>query len=309
MKVVIPFVQINAHNPNLSLRNFSSALNTYFECIVVAFTSLKQWNPNLKLQLTTNLAVKEPYSSQLNELSVEIKIVQYMHNPPSEFGETFRGCFYLFDAIIAEDEDVLYIDPDVLCVGSIPLEIFEDCVIGALDLQFADSKEINGISPLEARKIYSQLLTKQIEVSHKHFGGEAIYISRLIKNSLVSDIDKLWIANVSAGKNGKIYLPTEEHILSLIFSNYAILNLDFLVLRIWTTMRYRKVEGGIFDKQNPVLWHLPSEKSFGFHKAYQLILKDKLFKYNSDSANRNYCRKIFGVNRSLVSQLFNRIVS
>ena len=76
MKVVIPFVQINAHNPNLSSRTFSSALNTYFECIVVAFTSLKQWNPNLKLQLTTNLAVKEPYAYQLNELNVEIKIVE-----------------------------------------------------------------------------------------------------------------------------------------------------------------------------------------------------------------------------------------
>ena len=309
MKVVIPFVQIDAHNPNLSSRNFSSALNTYFKCIIVAFASLRQCNPNLKLQLTTNLEVKEPYKDQLNKLNVDIKIVKYIHNQPSEFGETFRGCFYLFDAIIAENEDVLYIDPDVFCVGSIPLDFFEDCVIGALDLQFADSKVINGISPVEARKIYSQLLTKHVGKSHKHFGGEAIYISQSIKNSLVSDIDKLWIANISASKKGEKFLTTEEHILSLIFSNYSITNLDFLILRIWTTTRYRKIEGGIFEKQNPILWHLPSEKSFGFHKAYQLILNNKLFRYNSELASRNYYRKIFGIDRSIVSKLLNRMLS
>jgi len=309
MKIIIPFVQINAHNPNLSSRNFNSALNTYFECIVVAFASLKQWNPNLKLQLTTNLAVKSPYAYQLKKLNVDIKIVQYLHNPPIEFGETFRGCFYLFDAIMAENEDVLYIDPDVLCVGFIPLEIFEDCTIGALDLQFADNTEINGISPLEARTIYSQLSTKQVEEPHKHFGGEAIYVSKVIKDSLVSDIDSLWNANVSAGISGKKFLPTEEHMLSLIFSNYSIKNLNFLILRIWTTMRYRKTEGGILDKHNPILWHLPSEKSFGFHKAYKLVRKNKLFKYSDESMNRNYFKKIFGIDKSKVSQFFNRIVN
>ena len=138
MKIVIPFVQIDAHNPNLSSRKTISASDTYFECIVIAFASIKHWNPKFRLQLTTNIPVREPFAYQLKELNVETKIIDYAFNPPIEFGNSFRGCFYLFDAIIAESEDVLYIDPDVVCVGAIPQDIFKNCEIGALDLRFAD---------------------------------------------------------------------------------------------------------------------------------------------------------------------------
>lgn len=309
MKIVIPFVQIDAHNPNLSSRKTISASDTYFECIVIAFASIKHWNPKFRLQLTTNIPVREPFAYQLKELNVETKIIDYAFNPPIEFGNSFRGCFYLFDAIIAESEDVLYIDPDVVCVGAIPQDIFKNCEIGALDLRFADNKEINGISPSEARKIYSQMYNRQELKSHNHYGGEAVFISKLVKDSLVSDIQKLWIANTSAAVRGESFLTTEEHILSLIFSDYLVSDLNSLILRIWTTMHYNKIEGGTLEVQKPSLWHLPSEKSFGFHTAYRLNQKNQLFKFSDEAKNQSDLRKIFGIDKSKVSRILTRILS
>ena len=308
MKIVIPFVQISAHNPNLSSRKTPSASDIYFECIVVAFASIKHWNPKFRLQLTTNVQVREPFACQLQELNVEIKIIDYAHNPPKEFGTSFRGCFYLFDAIIAENEDTLYIDPDVFCVGPLPQGFFENCLIAALDLRFADDKAINGITPSEAREIYSQLCTTQDLTSHNHFGGEAVFISKSVKESLVPDIENLWNANVLAGASGKSYLTTEEHILSIIFSKYSVSPLNSIILRIWTTIRYSKIEGGNLEVDKPNLWHLPSEKSFGFHKAYQLYLRNELFHYGDRKTSQKYFREIFGVDKSRISRILTRIL-
>lgn len=308
MKIVIPFVQIDAHNPNLSSRRTISASDAYFECIVIAFASIKYWNPTFRLQLTTNIPVKNPFALQLKELKVETKLLDYTFNPPTEFGNSFRGCFYLFDAIIAEKEDVLYIDPDVVCVGPIPQDIFQACEIGALDLRFEDNKEINGITPSEARRIYSQLTKRQELKTHRHYGGEAVFISRLVKESLVSDIQKLWIANKSAAVRGENFLTTEEHILSLIFSNYLVNDFNSLILRVWTTMRYNKIEGGTLEVQKPSLWHLPSEKSFGFHTAYRLNQKNQLFKFKDKSKNERFLRKIFGIDKSKVCRILTRIL-
>jgi len=279
------------------------------QCIIVAFASLRHWNRDATLQLTTNKSIDKVYEKQLNHLDVSIKIVSYLHNPPMEFGDTFRGCFYLFDAMIAEEGSALFIDPDVYCVGPVSFDQLQKNVIGALNLNFHDDKIINGISPLDARNIYTELTKLMMPKPHSHYGGEAIYIPREIRNELLQDIEVLWIKNIEAAKKGNPFLTTEEHVISLVLANYQVQNLKDIILRIWTSIKYTKVEGGILDVNRTVLWHLPAEKSYGFHTAYKLLQRGKLFEAKKRTFNRTSDATIFHLNYSRYKKILNRFFS
>jgi hypothetical protein len=306
MKVVIPFAQIDAYNPNLDSKSASSSVETYFQCIVVAFASLRRWNPKLSLQLTTNLPIKESYTNFLSKFEVEIKIVDYTFNPPEEFGNTFRGCFFLFDAIAAEEDDVLFIDPDVYCIGEIPLEIFLNEQFGALILGFPDDKNINGLTPFQARKIIAEIGSYPAIVDHKHYGGEAIFVPSKLRGVFIQEINEIWGKNIAAAIRGEPFLTTEEHIISLILSNYKVTNLDSVVLRIWTTIKYGRVEGGLLSSSGKSLWHLPAEKSYGFKTAYHLLLEGKLYQDISKSKQLSFEQRIFHI-KNRYQRLFHQI--
>ncbi len=276
------------------------------QCIIVAFASLRNWNRDATLQLTTNKSVDKVYEKQLNHLDVSIKIVSYLHNPPIEFGDTFRGCFYLFDAMIAEEGSALFIDPDVYCVGPVSFDQLQKNVIGALNLNFHDDKIINGITPLDARNIYTELTKLTMPKPHSHYGGEAIYIPREIRNELLQDIEVLWIKNIEAAKKGNPFLTTEEHVISLVLANYEVQNLKDIILRIWTSIKYTKVEGGILEVNKTVLWHLPAEKSYGFRTAYKLLQRGKLFEAKKGAFNRTSDATIFHLNYSRYKKILNR---
>jgi hypothetical protein len=276
------------------------------QCIVVAIASLRHCKLDATLQITTNKPLDKVYEKQLDDLDVSIEIVSYLHNPPIEFGDTFRGCFYLFDAMIAEEESVLFIDPDVYCVGPVSFDQLQKNVIGALNLNFHDDKVINGISPLEARNIYIELTKLLMPKPHSHYGGEAIYIPREIRNELLQDIEVLWNKNIESAKKGNPFLTTEEHVMSLVLANYQVQNLNDIILRIWTSIRYTKVEGGIFDMKKTVLWHLPAEKSYGFRTAYKLLQQGKLFETQKRNFTRTSNAKIFHLNYSKYKKIINR---
>lgn len=306
MKIVIPFVQIDADNPNLRKKDVSLSSSTYFQCIVVSFASLRYLHPTLQLQLTTNRSLPEEYSRQLEAINVNTKLVTYEHNPPASFGNRFRGCFYLIDAIKAENEDTLYLDPDIFCIRPIPIEKMKLDSIAALDLKFGDLKNINGITPKDARSISSLLLGKTFDNVHKHFGGEAIYIPNILKEKLVTEIEVIWQKNLILAEMGRAFLPTEEHILSIVFSNYTVEELNFIILRIWTTIKYSKTEGGKTDLGRLSLWHLPAEKSYGFIKAYELYQQGNLFNKKKNGNIIDFYSTLFGINNTFLQKLWFR---
>lgn len=126
MEIVIPFARINAINPNLSSSQSADTSSDYYKCIIVSFMSFRKFNPNIKLVLATNFSRPKEYSNWLIELGLEIRLIHFDFEPPSEFGEKFKGCFYIFDALRCANENALYIDSDVFCIreiGSLPDEM------------------------------------------------------------------------------------------------------------------------------------------------------------------------------------------
>jgi len=258
--VVIPFALSPDTNPNLPSSTPSDTVNIYFRCICVSFASIRLNNPSIELQLTTNLQPPDNYLKILSTIGVAIQIIPFTFEPYYLSLKKYRTSFFIFDAIKNQDSNTLYIDPDVICTGSIKFKEFEDEFLGGLVLDFPSKNEINGISPQDAELIFSQLNQKSLNF-YQHIGGELIYIPISKKRHLIDKLETLWNLNNDLARRGHKFLPTEEHFFSCLFSTEPFHNLDYLGLRIWTTYFNRFSEGGIFQPTSLPLWHLPAEKA------------------------------------------------
>lgn len=273
MKVSIPFAHTDADNPNMRNETQVENIEIYMQNIIVCFASLRKFNPTLKLQLITNKKVR--VTKLLEKLNVELSYIPFTFYPPDIYGKRFAGCFYIFDGISAMTESTLFIDPDILCMNRLDLQYFNSLeaagAIGALDLQFSPSKDVNGLSHLEAIDIFSRISEKNVTTNF-HVGGEAFFLPISLKEHFANQVTDYW--EYAKLKSQVTLLPTEEHIFSVLLSNFKYSRINHMVNRIWTTKSYRKIEGGNFEN-GLSLWHLPAEKTRGFLQIYKLIVKDE----------------------------------
>jgi hypothetical protein len=302
MEIVIPFANIESINPNLNI-NYSDSKTFYYKNIAIAFASIRRWNQDLSLRFVTNYKPPKYLETILERLSVSVDIIEFNHKPPDYYGKRFLGCFYLFDAIYSMKESTLFLDPDVLCTGEFVtlLGKIGDSFAG-LDLKFPKDKDVNGLTPISARKLFSTMTNRIISTPIKHVGGEAIFIP-FAKKELFLEIFSTYWNRAQIAKDNDLFLPTEEHIVSSIFAEYGFHDLNSIVLRIWTTLRYNKIEGGTFSPQIP-LWHLPSEKNKGFVKLFNAYDQDLSYLENFSEADFKYDNlNIFGIEFNFLKRL------
>ena len=263
MKVVIPFAVYNDINPNIPNFSYDEALDAYYKCICVAFGSIKINNPLIYLQLSTNMPPPRRYSEILTKMGVSIRIIPFTFLPDLLKLNKYRTSFYLFDAILNEETNILYLDPDIICVSPIKLTRDEENCLGGLILEFNDNADVNGISPRNASLIFAKYANKIIN-KHRHIGGEILYIPAEKHKEMNEKIRALWEYNNKLAQNRSDFLTTEEHIISCLFSSEKYFNLKHIALRIWTTRISKFSEGGKFNPLELPIWHLPSEKFGAF---------------------------------------------
>jgi hypothetical protein len=276
MEIAVPFVQIQARNPNIKDSEFADSGLTYFKCILVCFATLRNVDPKANLVLYTNIEPPSSINAQLRNLLVETRIQPYTFNPPEIFGDTFRGCFYLFDAIKNSTSSTLFIDPDIVAVDSVSdIEKYCGNKVGVFELDYSEHESVNGISISAAHRIYLEFLRMQeieaFEKSRRHLGGEAIFVPKSSITQLSQAISSYWEWNKKLAFQGKPYLTTEEHIITNILSPSQTVLLNPFISRIWTTKKFTKHQGNSQNIFKLKLWHLPSEKSRGFLKMYDLL--------------------------------------
>jgi len=299
MKVVIPFAQVATINPNIDNKKIESSLITYLKCIVVSFASIRKFNPKIELCLVTNYPIPDEFIKLLNILNAEIKLTPFTHEPPPEFGDKFRGCFYIFDAIGEFDESILIVDPDVICIDGLGW-IEDECgeKIGVFPIDFEERKAINGISRAVAAEIYGNYLgtLPGNQIARPHLGGEILYIPQTKLSELCTAIEKFWAWNLQAAKIGRGFLTTEEHIFSYIIKESQSINLNSYISRIWTSYSYRKHQGNDLPINSLCLWHLPSEKLRGFEEMFNYYQRnsDEFDKCN-DRIFKRKVRKVFHI--------------
>lgn len=304
MQIVIPFAQVEAINPNLSELDYRANVSKYFKCIVVACFSFRQLNPKLKIILVTNLEVDSIFASIFELLEVEILVTEYSFNPPPEFGDTFRGCFFLFDALRILTDDSLIIDPDVICVQSVDeMQVSLGNRIAVFRPLFSSNKLINGMTPNEANQIYDIYDGNLIDSEPRHIGGEAIYLPSKYINELFKKVSQFWAWNIERAKRGDNFLTTEEHILTVLLRNIQCESLAPFLSRIWTAKSYRRIEGELQDLEKMVMWHLPSEKGRGFQTVYSKIFESETLTGQNLLVNHDFYRK----EMNLMPNFFERI--
>ena len=323
MDIVIPFAQIDAVNPNVARKHQGSSTNVYFECIVVAFSTIRNSNSEANLLLITNKPVPDPILLQLTKLRVEVKEIPYLFNPPDEFGEHFRGCFFLFDAISAAQSSTLFLDPDIVVLKNLS-RVVELCEnrIGVFPIHFEESKEINGNTHQQAMSIYNcfrqEIGLPTRSSSHGHLGGEVLFVPSEKIKLLKNRIQEFWFWNSEQAKNELPFLRTEEHILSCLLMDEKVQTLSTLISRIWTTKRYTGHEGSAVAIEKLAIWHLPSEKSYGFRSFYKKLQKRDFLLSMSEDEIFNFARhemhvdifsnKILSLFFSILSKFRNRML-
>jgi hypothetical protein len=274
MKVCIPFTPMPAsENPNINSSSDAKSKDTYYKTIIVSFFSLRKFNPFLNLTLITTEEPPKHFHKQLDYLSVNIQIIPFIHRPPQKFASRFTGCFYLLDALsIEEQDDCLYLDPDVLCLSKIPVIFSPNMSILAYALEISPFKEVSGLKIEDSKNIAFEIFTNNpIKTqSYQFYGGEFYYIPRISRKSLAKNMDLAFLNSVQRFELGSSYFPTEEHLLSAAFINLEVAPANHLISRVWTAPTYRNVTGTEMERN---FLHFPAEKEWGFTKTYKKLFK------------------------------------
>ncbi len=312
VQIAIPFAQVESINPNIGETNFVNNQEIYFRNIYTCFISIRKHNPDVELRLFTNKELPDLYQEQLDGLGVAITLTPFTFNPPEEYGNLFRGCFYIFDAIARMKISTLFLDPDIICIKKIDMAEIEQYSfqnrIGIFYPGFDNEKKINGLTHKEAVKIYNSLMEKSY-VPNKHLGGECFLLPLALRDSLMLDFSEYWtIANKRENFENNNFLTTEEHILSILTLKFKSFSLNHHIARIWTTKTYRRIEG-TRALERLTFWHLPSEKSRGLLDIYHFIsANEKEYREYSKTKEIKFLKRALTLNFMSIRQQTSNVL-
>ncbi|MCD5343524.1 hypothetical protein LR392_14965 [Arthrobacter sp. AK04] len=267
--VAVPFVRTEAsQNPNLSVRTGEDPAEPYMRAMTVAFASIRRWNPDAKLELISNVPPELVHLRNLERVGVEYKSVPFDHRPPSGFTQRFSASLYMLDALAASTAEMtVLIDPDVLCIDRLNKMLPLPHHAAALKMPFPPNEDINGLTRAQAGGLHAEL--GEPCDSPEHFGGEVYVVPQSQLGVLVERNEAAWALALRRRAADLPTFTTEEHILSYSLRGLPTQDLAGYVRRIWTTHRYRQVNG---KESDLVLWHLPAEKDRGFRRLYPFAL-------------------------------------
>jgi hypothetical protein len=268
--MAIPFARTTAsQNPNLRLDVGADPAEPYFRAMTVAFGSLRRWHPDTELALISNAPPPAEHLAVLRRLGVDYREVPFAHRPPVGFTQRFEASLYALDALAAlTAETTVLLDPDALCVG--PLAGMLDRLqgrVGALRMDFSEDENINGLTRLQAGELHA--LLGEPERAPVHYGGEVYVFPLSRRDAVVARSERAWQLALARHQEGLTKFTTEEHILSYALRDVPVALLNSDVRRIWTTHRYRTVDG---RESALSVWHLPAEKGRGFPALYPVVV-------------------------------------
>lgn len=264
--VAIPFAPMpREQNPNVSA---SAGTDIYLKGAYVTFASIMRWNPSYDLIFATNISPSEEWVKTFESIGVEIQLIPFQHMPPAGFAEKFLGALYLLDVIqVIDDEYLILLDPDMVCVGSLEALTERRDSVSAIEIPSHPDVRINGLSPSEARIIHHALGGKdQIPV---HYGGEMYGIPKETMPILRERLESAWESSIENWGLGIPYFTTEEHMMSFALAGMKVYEASSVVKRIWTAHSYRTVDG---TENLLSLWHLPAEKERALVELYSLAV-------------------------------------
>jgi len=280
------------------LSSSSKHQNIYWRCIAVFYYSSIYFNSSKKHVFFCNLK-KFPvvdgvdFNILFNQLGVEIVYVPFEYKTPENYFGSWRNQFYIFSVLkyISQNHELgskfLILDSDCVFTKS-ATELFEiaDNNDGFCSyiVDYGPEHVINGISRLDMKLIFEELLHKKIAEIPEYHGGEFLMSSIENIHKISKDFEALWPILLNRNENDLKKLNEEAHTLSFLYfkNNLVGGNANKYIKRLWTNpVFYRNIKEA---DQDLTIWHLPSEKLIGFKNLFD-ILRKKDFKLDYDISN------------------------
>lgn len=257
-----------AQSPNLRRTTDAGAASAYYRAIVVAFASVRRWNPEQNLVFVSDSEPPAPDASKMAELGVRTLVVPFRHRPPEGFWPTFNASLFTIDAMDAliehssVEERILLMDPDVVCTGSLE-PVFSDIAGGGVLVYptgFPAYEKSQGLSALEAMPMH-QLLDPELVDPPAHYGGEIYGFTPEGLRPVLARAEDAWQLSLARWADQQPRFVTEEHLLNYALRRAPLRDASRYLRRIPTAPTNRDVRG---DEFSLLLWHLLSEKDRGF---------------------------------------------
>ena len=167
--------------------------------------------------------------------------------------------------------------------------------------EHAADELINGLSRQGMARFFSRV-GGEYRRSIPYCGGEIFAATLCEIEKLAREIDGLWAHVLAFDKDA----PKEEaHLLSIMYAinDYEIGTANPFIKRIWTTFNRNNVEASDFDL---TVWHLPSEKMFGFRRLFLKLLANR-HDYR-DIAGLGFRPAVYGLAMGIPRRSCNKLV-
>ncbi|GAA1351468.1 hypothetical protein [Falsarthrobacter nasiphocae] len=265
LRVLVPFAQLDEHeqiNPNIQAAN---PVDRYFECMKVAFASVKRVSPDAELVFISNAPLPERHRTDFEALGVASEVIPFLHKAPQGFLPSFQASVFVLDVVAGLDErPCILLDPDVVVIRPLE-ELVEELggQCGAYALKMPARHMYNGVSRLTSAEAHARIDGDR--TLPWYYGGEMYVFQGPSVRAIQARAERAWetaLAEFEAGRTD--YLRTEEHIMNYALHRQDVASLDHRVRRIWTAHSMRGVRA---DDGDLTVWHLPAEKSGGFSRV------------------------------------------
>jgi hypothetical protein len=280
IKICIPIFFDDSAYP--SAGDFRGRHLIYWRTIAVLCASIRRTKDySLDIVICTNEAAPRDVAELLDLLDVSFASPSFSFRPPTGLYPAFSGAFYLFDSMeycrvhFPNDGLFMFLDPDCLVLTnfeSVRKQVNEWPLIG-YELEIAEAERVNGCSRRDLLSFCRAMGNERMVAAPTYFGGEFVVVDGGQLGGLCEIVDRVWKQNLLNFQEGKVFLKTEEHVLSVAFAELAgrVGAAGAIVKRIWTRPSYRNISS---QDEKLSLWHLPAEKRHAFQDLFNLIKTD-----------------------------------
>ncbi|MCJ8211027.1 hypothetical protein MUY27_15010 [Mucilaginibacter sp. RS28] len=275
--------------------------NIYWRCLILFYATSKRFNKAEKHLLFTNVKTLPTVDGRdvqttLDDLGVEVIFTDFKYKTPKGYFGMFQNQFYEFSILeyiatnYTEDEDnFLIVDSDCIFIRPAQALFSEARKQGFLSFEDDCTEDlvIHGLSRKDMGKLYADLLGREVNEVPGYHLGEFFLASLKNVKTIFNSFLELWPELLRRYEAGLPKFNEEAHTLSYIYykNGFIASPKRNLMKRIWTNpVFYRNVDPA---DNALVLWHLPSEKTFGLADLYQVLIR-KSPNYGLGLSNNKY---------------------
>ena len=277
----------------------------------MSLQTCRWFNPTINLAVYLNqadLPVVDGVSLHhlFEELNVECRVIGWRRRPPAKLA-TWGCVLFQLDVLehLSQTErgPCLFLDLDTVWRRSVTSlwEAVEQYGLVTYDLETETDDDYSGLSPRAIAEIAQRYRPSFHDDRVLFAGGEFLAATPAALRNVAVGIAELWPSVCADMAHGIPTFSREDHFLSAVYALTGDANNigNHFIRRIWTGYSYFNAR---IDDSDLMIWHLPSEKRFGFRNMFRDIQRGRVPAVNTDRY-LSYLGRTMGVSRRRTTKL------